>query len=125
MKVTRIYTGDDNRSHFEDIEVDFPERAGLSARTPAFEAQSISFREADEIVELDFHNAPRRQFVVTIAGRAEIECGDGSKLAFGCGDVFFAEDTTGEGHITRSLEVPRRSVVVPVPDDFDLGRVRG
>ncbi|SUZ94712.1 uncharacterized protein METZ01_LOCUS47566, partial [marine metagenome] len=30
MKLTRIYTGDDNRSHFEDIEIDIaPSKSGL------------------------------------------------------------------------------------------------
>ena len=35
-----------------------------------------------------------------------------------------ADDLTGRGHITRTVELPRRSVVVPVPDDFDVDALR-
>ena len=124
MRISRVYTGDDGQSHFEDIDVAFPETMGLGKRTEHFKADSISMREADVESEMDFHNAPRRQFVITVAGRAEMECGDGSTRQFGPGDVFLADDLTGQGHITRTIELPRRSVVVPVPDDFDLDSLR-
>ena len=124
MRITRVYTGDDGRSHFEDIEIAFPESMGLGRRTPHLPAESVSLREADADSEMDFHNAPRRQFVITVAGRAEMETGDGSKRQLGAGDVLFADDLDGQGHITRTVELPRRSVVVPVPDDFDLDALR-
>ena len=124
MRISRVYTGDDGRSHFEEIEIAFPEDAGIGRRTPLLPADSLSMREAEDDREMDFHNAPRRQFVITVAGRAEMECGDGSKRQFGPGDVFFADDLTGQGHITRTIELPRRSVVVPVADDFDLDALR-
>ena len=57
-------------------------------------------REAEDDRETDLHNAPWRQF--------------------GPGDLFLADDLTGQGHITRTIQLPRRSVVVPVPGDFDL-----
>ena len=124
MRITRVYTGDDGQSHFEDIAVAFPEEMGLGKRTPHFAADSISMREAAAESEMDFHNAPRRQFVITVAGRPEMECGDGSTRQLGAGDVLLADDLTGQGHITRTVELPRRSVVVPVPDDFDLDALR-
>ena len=63
--------------------------------------------------------------MITVSGSAEIECGDGAKRTFGVGDVFFADDITGEGHIARTVEIPRRSIVVPVPADFDFDAIRG
>ena len=124
MRITRIYTGDDGESHFEDIEIDFTAAMGLGKRTEHLPAESISMREADVENEMDWHVAPRRQFVITVAGRAEMECGDGTKRQLGAGDVLLADDLTGRGHITRTIELPRRSVVVPVPDDFDVDTLR-
>ena len=124
MRITRVYTGDDGESHFEDIEVAFPETAMMGASTRRFPADTIGIRETASEVEMDFHNAPRRQFVITLSGRVEMECGDGTKRQSGPGDMLLADDTTGQGHITRIVAAPRYSVVVPVPDDFDLDALR-
>ena len=37
------------------------------------------------------------------------------------GEVF-AEDLTGEDHANRELLGPRQSLILPVPDDFDIRR---
>jgi len=43
----------------------------------------------------------------------EVEIGDGSKRRFGPGDILLAEDTSGRGHISRSLRnQPRTSIFV-------------
>ena len=125
MQITRIYTGDDGQSHFEDLEVAFALDVGHGVRTPLLDADHLSLHESTEHFEVEFHPAPRRQFVITVSGSAEIECGDGAKRTFGVGDVFFADDITGEGHIARTVEIPRRSIVVPVPADFDFDAIRG
>ena len=125
MRITRIYTGDDGESHFEEIEVAFALDVGRGVRTPLLDAAQISLHESTAAFETDYHPAPHRQWVITVSGSAEIECGDGSKRTFGVGDVFFADDTTGRGHIARTVEVPRRSIVVPMPEDFDFEQLRG
>ena len=48
MRISRVYTGDDGRSHFEEIEIAFPEDAGIGRRTPLLPADSISMREAED-----------------------------------------------------------------------------
>ena len=48
--------------------------------------------------------------------------GDGTRHRFGPGDVLFVEGTTGEGHITRTLEGMRGFAHVPVPPEFDITR---
>jgi hypothetical protein len=119
MRVTRVYTGDDARSHLEDLDVPLsPGRYGsLSATVPV---TGLMFRETPAGATLDFHVAPQRQFVVTLSGAAEIECGDGSKKRFDAGDILLADDTTGQGHITREIEGPRRSLFILLPADFDI-----
>ena len=102
MHVTRIYTGDDNQSHFEDIEVELnPRDTGqLSERIPV---AGLIFRETGGDYDLGFHNAPRRQYIVNFDGAVEITVGSGEKRVIGAGEVFLAEDTTGQGHISRAV----------------------
>ena len=123
MKVTRVYTGHDDQSHFEDLEIPLaPGQYGrLSALIPG---TGVVFRETPAGGLLDFHPAPQRQFVITLGGAAEIECGDGDKRRFGPGDILLADDTTGQGHITREIEGPRRSLFIPLPPDLDLAAWR-
>jgi len=118
MKATRVYTGPDNQSHLEDLDIPLaPGRYGdLSSIVPV---TGVRFRLTPLGAALDFHNAPQRQFVVTLEGVSEIECGDGAKRRFGPGDILLADDTTGQGHITREIEGPRRSLFLLLPNDFD------
>lgn len=118
-----MYTGDDGQSHFEDL--DIPEReTEFGWMTEQVPATGAIFRRTPPGGSLDFHTAPRRQFVVILQGAVEIECGDGSVAKLGAGDVLLADDTTGQGHISRETESPRRSIFVPVPDNVDVVRWR-
>ena len=123
MKITRVYTGDDQRSHFEELAIPEDETADgwFTAPVPA---TGVIFRRTPPGGTLDFHQAPRRQLVITLSGAVEIECGDGAVRRFGPGEVLMADDTTGEGHISREVESPRRTVFVPLPQDLDLSRWR-
>jgi hypothetical protein len=114
MKITRIYTGPDNESHFEEkeIELKFDGDMEVSATEPA---EGILFRRASASHLNDFHPAPRRQYVITLSGQVEIETGDGTKRRFGSGDIMLAHDTTGRGHITRVVgDQPRLYVMIPL-----------
>ena len=73
---------------------------------------------------MDFHQAPRRQFVIILTGAVEIECGDGTVRRLGAGDVLLADDTTGQGHISREVSGDRRSLFLPLPDDVDVSAWR-
>ena len=100
MKIVRLYTGPDNESHFEETEVELELRGRFEA-SELQPAQGILFRRSPATWVSDFHTAPRRQYVITLAGQVEIETGDGTIRRFGPGDVMLAEDTTGRGHIRR------------------------
>ncbi len=123
MRITRIYTGDDDRTHFEDLEIRLDEHE-RGRKTPLLDVRGIDFRETPMADDWGLHNASNRQFVITLRGIAEVEIGDGTKRRFAPGDVFFAEDLTGEGHVTRHIEGDRCSVVIPVDPDFDLDALR-
>lgn len=78
-------------------------------------AVGIVFRRAPTGHILDWHPAPRRQYVMTLSGQGEIEIGDGTVRRFGPGDVMLAEDVTGRGHITRVVgSQPRVYVTIPL-----------
>ena len=66
---------------------------------------------------LGWHNAPRRQYTITLSGEVEIEVGDGTVMRLGPGGILLAEDLTGQGHTTRVVsKEPRFAVVVPLAD---------
>jgi len=113
MKITRVYTGADNKSHFEDIEVQLKDGGKGGFMSALEKATGVVFRETDGSYNYDFHNAPRRQYVVNLEGEVEIEVGDGTKRLLRSGDILLAEDTTGQGHISRAVGgKPRKSLFI-------------
>ena len=113
MKVVRLYTGPDNKSHFEDLQVPLKDAGKVGFLSEKVKATGVVFRETTGDYNYDFHPAPRRQYVVNLEGEVEIEVGDGSKRILRTGDVLLAEDTTGQGHISRAVAgKPRRSLFI-------------
>ena len=113
MKVIRIYTGSDNQSHFEDVLVPMKDAGKIGFMSEITKATGVVFRETGGDYNYDFHTAPRRQYVVNLEGEVEIEVGDGSKRILRAGDILLAEDTTGQGHISRAVAgKPRKSLFI-------------
>ncbi len=72
MKIHRLYTDKNGESHFQDVEVEYAEttRAGrLSKRIPA---TGIIFREVQPDYDLDWHPAPRRQYIINLDAGVQI-----------------------------------------------------
>ena len=112
--IVRLYTGPDNQSHFEEIRPAFAPAEGAE-RTAFEDTEGVSFGRFQPGYFSDWHNAPRRQYVVTLAGEVEIGLGDGSVRKFVTGDVLLAEDLTGHGHTTRVVgSQPRLTMTVPL-----------
>ncbi|MGF1599676.1 MAG: hypothetical protein ACFCVK_22645 [Acidimicrobiales bacterium] len=117
MHVVRIYTGDDGRSHFEDVAIELGD-SGLTGRiSELWPGSGVQFRTVDGSYSLDFHNAPRRQLVVNLTGSVEIEVGDGTTRLLGPGEILLAEDTDGEGHISRNVDGEARTCLFVHLDD--------
>lgn len=116
MKIIRIYTGSDQKSHFENIDVTFGGDQQILTSAPR-PATSIAFRCVPAGSVLKRHPAPRRQFVVTLSGSWEIEASANTVKRFKAGDVMLADDTTGEGHISRVVgNEPHIFLTVPLAD---------
>ncbi len=112
LKVTRLYSGPDGESHFEDIEIPLEDKGNFTFGSELMKATGIRFTVRNAITESEWHNVPHRQFVITFEGEMEIEVGDGTKRRFGSSDILLAEDTTGRGHISRGVNLPRRNIIV-------------
>lgn len=113
MKITRLYTGSDQQSHFEEIDMPVRDRGDIGSLSEAIAATGVIFRETPASYHYAWHNAPQRQYVVMLDGVVEIEVGDGSRRTFRAGDILLAEDTSGQGHISRSVDgKPRRSLFI-------------
>ena len=116
MKVTRLYTGSDGESHFEDMTVPLKDQEGYFEWSEPIKATGIIFAELYNDELLDWHNAPRRQFIITLEGEVEIGIGDGTKRIFRAGDVILAEDTTGRGHSRRRGKNQHHKVIIVTLD---------
>lgn len=113
MKITRLYTGEDNESHFEDIDIDLHDGGDIGELSEKVNATGIIFRRTGADYNYDWHNAPRRQYIIMLDGSVDVEIGDGTVRRFSTGDILLVEDTTGRGHISRSVDnKPRTSVFV-------------
>jgi hypothetical protein len=108
MKLYRLYTGPDQQSHFEKLE----DSAVIKWLDVTHPVKGLLIRTEARPHILTWHNAPRRQWVITLAGSVEIGLGDGSSMSFGPGDVFLAEDLTGKGHTAKPTDWVRAFVHV-------------
>jgi hypothetical protein len=116
MRITRLFTGTDSQSHFEDPEIPFESREDFGLFTLPEPAKAVFFREIPPGWVYSWHNVVCREYVVMIDGEAEIEVGNGEKRVFRKGDILLAEDLTGQGHRTRVLgKKVWRQVFVTLP----------
>ena len=106
MKLVRIFTGDDDESHFEvHSQTDyftFSERN--NTRTAIQKACGIIFATRDTSAEVKFHNPASRQYGLYLSARVELGVGDGDSIIMEEGDILLAEDTTGRGHTSKVLK---------------------
>ena len=110
MSIFRMYTGTDGQSHLEE--------QTISAHPILAEARSavhIQFREIPAGTFMDWHPAPRRQYVIVLAGQLELGFKDRTTRRLNPGDAMLAEDTTGSGHTTRVVSAtPAVAAIVPL-----------
>ena len=139
MASIRLYSGDDGESHIEEIDP-----SSHPGWTQLHDAKGIVFRALPPGFFSDWHVAPRRQYLITLSGEAEIGLGDGARThhprrgqrtqgrchrptgrlavdgtvhRLGPGDVNLAEDLTGRGHTTRVVgSVPRVVATIQLED---------
>ncbi len=117
IKVTRIYTGPDGKTHAEEYDVPLGTRRGATELSEPIDVASVQFRRTSPDYFIDWHTAPRRQFVITLSGESEVVMGDGTVVRLHPGHILLAEDTTGQGHISRAVGTEDRiSLFLPLAE---------
>lgn len=117
VRYFRIYADENGETHFEDLDVPLDQERNDSFLSELIPATGIIFRSSSSDQFIDWHPAPRRQFVITLSGHAEVEASDGEVRQIGPGTIMLADDTTGKGHITRSTSDEERvSIFIPLEE---------
>ena len=101
--VTRLYTGADGQSHAEDVDVAWRPaklRAELSESEPV-KVTAAQFLRWPRGFVWEGHPASKRQYVIIVSGRGQVDVAGGKRVELAPGRVLLAEDVTGKGHITR------------------------
>ena len=117
IQVTRIYTGDDGKTHAEEYDVPLGPPRGATELSETIDVTSLQFRRTSTDYDLDWHTAPRRQYVITLSGESEVVIGDGTSIRLHPGHILLADDLTGQGHISRAVGTEDRiSLFLPLAD---------
>jgi hypothetical protein len=117
IMVTRIFTGPDGQTHDEQIDVTLAPGGAGGDLSEMLKVNGLQFRRQAPNYFQDWHPAPRRQYVITLSGRGEIELVGGKKIPLNPGHILLAEDVTGKGHISRGVGAEDRiSLFIPLPD---------
>jgi len=105
----KLFTGSDNASHVVE---------GTVAQNDPSPVTSIYFKESPPHSSLDWHDAPERQYVITLSGTLEFTTRDGETFVMRPGDVLLAEDNVGTGHKWHLIDDQpwRRAYVVLQPE---------
>ena len=67
MGIFRLYSGDDGESHIEELDL-----ASHPDLTALHGAKGVVFRSTAPGYFSDWHNAPRRQYIITLSGEAHV-----------------------------------------------------
>jgi hypothetical protein len=115
MRIHNLYEDENGESHFRDIEVEWAEERGASQYSALLPATGIIFRKTSGDYDLDWHPAPRRQYIINLDAGAKLTASDGESRIIAAGEVILVEDISGKGHLSQSVGGQLRlSIFVPV-----------
>jgi len=91
-------------------------RSGEAASFPSACRPPVSiFGETQAEHDIDWHPAPRRQYIINLDAGVKITASDGESRVIGVGEVILVEDTTGKGHLSQHVEGKiRHSIFIPI-----------
>ena len=115
MRIHNLYNDAKGESHFRDIEIERAEERRGSKLSKRLPATGIIFRETVASYSLDWHPAPRRQYIINLDAAAKLTASDGESRIIGAGEVILVEDTSGKGHLSEAVAGKmRHSIFVPI-----------
>jgi len=115
MRIHNIYVDDKGETHFRDVQVEWIHEGPGGKLSRRHCATGVIFRETAGDYDLDWHPAPRRQYIVNLDAGVEITASDGEKRVIGAGEVLLVEDVTGKGHLSKAVSGQiRHSIFIPI-----------
>jgi hypothetical protein len=114
MRIHNLFVDASGESHFRDIEVEWVEETPAGKLSRRLPATGIIFRQVPPTYDLDWHPAPRRQYIINLDAGVQITASDGESRII-AGEVILVEDTTGKGHLSKAVGgALRHCIFVPV-----------
>lgn len=104
MRIHNLYVDAGGETHFRDLEVEYVESGPAGRLSRRLPATGIIFREVPPTYDLDWHPAPRRQYIINLDAGVQITASDGESRRIGAGEVLLVEDTSGKGHLSKALD---------------------
>jgi quercetin dioxygenase-like cupin family protein len=121
IRCVRIWTGQDGNSYFEEGVIELAGGARGDLLSGKTSTTSVSFQETASGGTFAWHDAPARQFVITLNGTLDFQTRNGEHFMIRPGDILLAEDTTGSGHSWRLVDAePWRRVYVILASGVDV-----
>jgi hypothetical protein len=121
IRCVRIWTGEDQNSHFEEGAIELERGAHGDLLSSKLVTAHASFQETPSGGTLAWHTAPVRQLVITLSGTLDFQTRGGEHFMLKPGDILLAEDTAGGGHTWRLVDdQPWRRVYVVLGNDMPV-----
>lgn len=115
VRIHNLYEDESGESHFRDIEIEWIEQTRGGKLSAKFPATGVIFREVPPDYDLDWHPAPRRQYIVNLDAAARITASDGESRVIEAGEVILVEDISGKGHLSQAVEGKlRHCLFIPI-----------
>lgn len=102
---TRLYTGPDNRTHAEPMDVKLTPHVRMerNEQSKSIKAAGFLFSRRSPGFVTDWHPSSQATYQITLSGRGEIDVSGGQTIAVSPGHLVLLDDMTGEGHRARTL----------------------
>ncbi len=117
-----LYSDASGVSHFRDETLKLEPAPGPHGDDGALASYTLRGTQGAQLLALkrgareDWHNAPRRMFLIVVQGTSEVTASDGEVRRFGPGRMLLMDDAKGKGHITAVVgDVDHVAVTIPWP----------
>ncbi|MGH9716455.1 MAG: cupin domain-containing protein [Candidatus Acidiferrales bacterium] len=108
-----LYSGPDGLAYVKEIQV----AAGTYGVANLLPVAGEEVHRTPAGFSIGWHVEKRRQYLITLSGRGEIDIAGGKKIILTPGSILLVENTTGKGHETRTLgNKPWVSLWMPLKD---------
>jgi hypothetical protein len=115
MRIHNLYEDENGQSHWRDVEVEWAANSPGGKLSAPIPVSAIIFRETQPDYDLDWHPAPRRQYIINLVGGVKLTASDGEARVIGAGEVILVEDISGKGHLSQNVKQELRySIFVPI-----------